>query len=89
MRSEPLAWQARLLTASALDQSPGAGDLVDERRGGGERVTVGGWERLLGRGIPEHKCLQNLTTGQGVEKGRQRMRRCWGRDPGGRNETIL
>lgn len=41
MRSEPLAWQARLLTASALDQSPGAGDLVDERRGEGRESL---WE---------------------------------------------
>ena len=35
MRSEPLAEQARLLTASVLDQSPGAGHLVGERKGEG------------------------------------------------------
>lgn len=31
MRSEPLLQQARLLTASAQDQSLGAGDLARER----------------------------------------------------------
>lgn len=44
---------------------------------------------MLGRETPASEALRNLTTGQGVETGRQRMRECWGRDSGGRSEAIL
>lgn len=58
--------QARLLTARALDQSLGAGDLAGGRKGGGREVAG---ERDSGT-----RGFLTLTTGQGVEKGGQSMR---------------
>lgn len=51
MRSEPLEQQARLLTARALDGSPGAGDLAGKRKGEARSDCWG--EGFLNTGVPE------------------------------------